>query len=281
MSKNRIFAILNWKGNRLENVKKEIVAKLPLRDSDKILLFYDAATYTNGEEPAISDIEIKLVPMTKEDGHNRAAGLNFVYKYLKENFTNAYGYAIYDTIQFKKDPTPFMDSIEEMMGKLRLDVWFNTYTDPMNFVFTKFDGRVSIAINEPELKKTYDKTIIWTSHSNPNLSVIDLDVFALPEGGKTFDDRFEIPMFWIIKFLCERRRDKKGFMNYYPTISEEVGTFKCNDYGDGIKPTPQLMQKEDKMFGELKLDHSPSQSVEELMDFMIERLRSNISLFVS
>lgn len=269
--KNRVFAILNWKKDRLENVQKEIVEKLPLREGDKLLLFYDGSL---GDNAPVLEKVTEHIPMTKEDGHNRAAGLNFIYKYLKEHFKDAYGYVIYDSIQFKKDPNQFMDSIEEMMSKLKLDIWFNTYTDGMNFVFTKFDGRVSVAINEPELKKIYDKIIIWTSHSNPNLSIIDLDAFVLPEDGKTFDDRFEIPMFWIIKFLCERRRDKKGFMNYYPTIPEEVGTFKSADFGDGMQTTPELMKKEDQLFSELKLDHTPSQSVEELMDFIIDRLKA-------
>lgn len=268
--KNRVFAILNWKKERLENVQKEIVEKLPLREGDKLLLFYDGSL---GDNAPVLEKVTEHVPMTKEDGHNRAAGLNYVYKYLKEHFTNAFGYAIYDSIQFKKDPIPFMDSIEEMMSKLKFDVWFNTYTDPMNFVFTKFDGRVSIAINEPELKKIYDKTIIWTSHANPNLSVIDIDNFVLPEDGKTFDDKFEIPMFWIIKFLCERRRDKKGFMNLYPTIPEEVGTYKCESIGGGFQITQEMMKKEDQMFNEFKLNHTPTFNYEEVMDFIIERLK--------
>ena len=268
--KNRIFAILNWKNDRLENVQKEIVAKLPLREGDKLLVFYDSSIGDKAPEFE----EAVQIPMSKEDGHNRAAGLNFIYKYLKDNFNNSYGYVIYDSMQFKKDPSKFMDAIEEMMQKLHLDVWFNTYTDPMNFVFSKFDGRVSVAINDAELKQKYDKTIIWTSHANPNLSIIDLDGYKPPEDGKTFDDRFEIPMFWIIKFLCERRRDKKGFMNYYPTIAEEVGVYKVADTGDGIHPTQDLMKKEDEMFTALKLDHTPSQNVEELMDFIIDRLKA-------
>ena len=265
--KNRIFAILNWKNDRLENVQKEIVAKLPLREDDKLLVFYDSSI---GDKAPVFENAVQI-PMSKEDGHNRAAGLNFIYKYLKEHFSNAYGYVICDSMQFKKDPTVFMDSIEEMISKLKLDVWFNTYTDNMNFVFTKFDGRVSVAINDPELKQKYDKTIIWTSHSNPNLSIIDLDAFVLPEDGKTFDDRFEIPMFWIIKFLCERRRDKKGFMNYYPTISEEIGVYKCKDFKQS-PITNEQMQKEDMMFKAMEIDHSPTMAVEDIMDFIIERL---------
>ena len=273
--KNRIFAILNWKKNRVENVKKEIVEKLQLREGrDKILLFYkESDGFPTCFEKDDSGT-FQGIPMSNEDGHNRAAGLNFVYKYLKENFKDEFAYVIYDSIQFKKDPKIFMDSIEEMMQKLKLDVWFNTYTDGCNFVFTKFDGRVSVAINDPDLQKIYDKKIIWTSNSNPNFSILDLEKFALPENGKTFDDRFEIPMFWIIKFLCERRRDKKGFMNYYPTISEEIGVFKSGNFNDGMKTVPERMKKEDGMFTEFKLDHSPSQSVEELMDFIVDRLKS-------
>lgn len=272
MSKNRVFAILNWKKNRQESVQKEIIAKLPLRENDKLLVFYDASLAHDAVVSVFSKAT-ECIPISKEDGHNRAAALNFVYKHLKENYKDAYGYVFYDSIQVKKDLAPFMDAIEKMMSKLKLDVWFNTYTDPMNFVFTKFDGRVSIAINEPELQRIYDKTIIWASHSNPNLSVIDLDAFTLSEDGKTFDDRFEIPMFWIIKFLCERRRDGKGFMNYYPTIHEEVGAYKCGNFSDSLKTTPEMMKREDELFSSFKLDHSPSQSVEELMEFIIARLK--------
>lgn len=268
--KNRIFAILNWKKERSENVQKEIIEKLPLRsDTDKIIVF---CRESDNSFPKSDRYEIVLV--SENDGHNSASALNFVYKYLKDNFNNSYGYVMYDSMQFKKDPSKFMDAIEEMMQKLHLDIWFNTYTDPMNFVFSKFDGRVSVAINDAEFKQKYDKTIIWTSHANPNLSIIDLDGYKLPEDGKTFDDRFEISMFWIIKFLCERRRDKKGFMNYYPTIAEEVGVYKVADIGDGIHPTQELMKKEDEMFTALKLDHTPSQNVEELMDFIIDKLKA-------
>lgn len=271
MSKNRIFAILNWKKNRVENVQKEIIDKIPLRENDKIVLFCREKDYNQFFK---QDDKHEVVLVSEEDGHNRAALLNFIYKYLKKKYSGFYGYTIYDSIQFKKDSTNFFDNIEEMMEKLHLDVWFNTYTDVMNFVFNKFDGRVSVAINEPELKQIYDKTIIWTSHSNPNVTLIDIDAFDIGKEEKVFDDRFEIPMFWIIKFLCERSRDKKGFMNHYPTISDEIGVYRAVNFGDGIKPTQELMQKEDAMFTELGLDHTPNQNVEALMDFIIERLKS-------
>lgn len=266
--KNRIFAILNWKKDRLENVQKEIVEKLPLREGDKLLLFYDGSL---GDDAPVLEKVTEHIPMTKEDGHNRAAGLNTIVKYIKDNYSGKEycAYTIYDSIQFLKDPTTFFYEIEKMMEKLKLDVWFNTYTDGCNFIFNKFNGRVSVAINDPELKQIYDKTIIWTSHANPNIMAIDVDKL---ETDKLFDDRFEIPMFWIIKYLCERARDKKGFMNHYPTIDDEVGVYKCGNF-KGLEITAEMMKKEDQMFSELHLDHSVHMNVEELMDFIIDRLK--------
>jgi len=272
--RNRIFAILNWKKDRKDNVEKEILSKLPkMRDGDKVLVFYKKSDYT--ETPVYNidgSVSIEAVPMSDEDGHNRAAGLNTVVEYLKSNYSGnrTYAYTICDSIQFKKDPTIFCNEIEKMMDKLKLDVWLNTYTDGCNFVFNKFDGRVSVAINEPELKSIYDKTIIWTSHANPNVMVLDIDKL---ESGKMFDDRFDIPMFWIIKYLCERARDKKGFMNHYPTIEDEIGVYKCGNFG-GIEPTQEQLKKEDELFKSFNLDHSPNMSVEVLMDFIIDRLKS-------
>lgn len=264
----RIFAILNWKKDRLENVQKEIVEKLPLREGDKLLLFYDGSL---GDNAPVLEKVTEHIPMTKEDGHNRAAGLNTIVKYIKDNYSGKgyFAYTIYDSIQFLKDPTVFFYEIEKMIDKLKLDVWMNTYTDSCNFVFNKFDGRISVAINDPELKAIYDKTIIWTSHANPNVMCLKIDEL---QDAKLFDDRFEVPMFWIIKYLCERARDKKGFMNHYPTIADEVGVYRCGKF-ESIQLTQELMKKEDEMFNELKLDHTPNQNVEALMDFIIERLK--------
>lgn len=271
--RNRIFAILNWKKDRKENVEKEILAKLPkLNNGDKVLVFYKGSDYTEAPSYKISEsFAAEAIPISDADGHNRAAGLNYVVSYIKKNFSGngSLAYTVYDCIQFLKDPTAFCSEIENMMDKLKLDVWLNTYTDSCNFVFNKFDGRVSVAINEPELKAIYDKTIIWTSHSNPNLMCLKVD--EIPDSSM-FDDRFEIPMFWIIKYLCERARDKKGFMNHYPTIADEIGVYKCVSF-KSIEPTAEQMKKEDELFRSLNLDHSPNMSVEALMDFIIDRLK--------
>ena len=270
----RIFAILNWKKDRKENVDNEILKKLPkLNENDEVLVFYRGNDYTDVPVYKINENDnAKAIPISDADGHNRAAGINYVVKYLKSNYSGkeSFAYTICDSLQFLKDPTTFCNEIEKMMEKLKLDVWLNTYTDGCNFVFNKFDGRVSVAINEPELKAIYDKTIIWTSHSNPNLMCLKVD--ELPEGNM-FDDRFEIPMFWIIKYLCERARDKKGFMNHYPTIADEIGVYKCGNFS-GLNTSNEQMKKEDELFNSLKLDHTPNMSVEALMDFMIERLKS-------
>lgn len=275
--RNRIFAILNWKKDRKENVEKEILAKLPaLSEKDRVLVFYRGSDYAEVPTYKLADRTFcaEAIPISDEEGYDRAAGLNYVYSYCKKHFLESFVHVFYDSMQLDAEKySAFVGEIEKMMEKLKLEVWFNAYTDECNFVLTKFDGRISVAINEPSLKQIYDKTIIWASHSNPNYSIFLSDKLEIPEDGRVFDDRFEIPMFWIIKFLCERARDKKGFMNHYPTISEEIGAYKCGNF-DGMKSTPEQMKKEDELFSLLKLDHTPNQNVEALMDFMIERLKS-------
>lgn len=268
MTKSRVFAILNWKEERNINVKQEILEKLPLRDkNDKVVIFCKDALKKEFEK----NDKYEIVVVSEQEGHNRAALLNTAYKYLKDHYSGYYGYTIYDSVQFKKDPSIFFAKIEEMIEKLHLDIWFNTYTDVMNFVFSKFDPRVSIVINEPKYQSIYNKTIMWTSHANPNITLVDIDKFDFKDG-HVFDDRFEIPMFWIIKFLCERARNKQGFMNHYPTIEEEIGVYKIGDF-KGSNFSQQQMQIEDKMFSELNLDHTPNQNVEALMEFMMKQLK--------
>lgn len=271
-NKNRIFAILNWKKNRFENVKDEIINKIPLRDGydDKVIVFYNQNDYVTLPTD-IYGKNIDFIPISAIDGHNIASSLNFIYRYLKERYNNSFGYVIYDSMQIKSNPSIFFNEIELMISKLKLDVWFNTYTDIMNFIFNKYDGRLSVNIDDKELKQIYDKTIIFASHCNPNLSIIDIDKF---NNEKPFDEKFDIPMYWIIKFLCERSMNNQGFMNEYPTIAEEIGVFKLFDFKDKKDFQKDLQKKESDMFYNFKLNYFPHNNIDELLDFIINRLKS-------
>lgn len=264
---NRIFAILD-NGDVAYNVYNEKIINFVKAHSldGKIIVF----TYSGDEFPDNDIVSVKL------EKKNSAAMYNDAVKWFQENYSgkNVKVHILQNNIEFLKDPVEFFNEIEKMMNMLDYDVWFNTVTDECNYVFSKYDCRFAVAINNCDLQKTYDKTIKWTSHANPNYTIIDIDKFVPveKETGKLFDDVFDIPMFYIIKYLAKRKMEHRGFMNYYPTISEEHGTFSSFNVNHKDNFSQQQMQKEDILFRSMQLDHEPNGNPEEVMDYMVEKI---------
>ena len=263
---NRVFAILDNGDVSYSVYSKKIIDFVKKHSlNGKIVVF----SYVGDEFPDDDVVGVKL------EKNNSAAFYNDAIEWLKKNYAGkgVKAHVLQNNIEFLKDPKAFLVEIERMMEMLDYDVWFNTTTDTCNYVFTKYDCRFSVAINECEFQQIYDKTVLWTSHSNPNYAIVDLDKFkSLEDNGALFDDRFEIPMFYIIKYLAKRKMAHCGFMNYYPTIHEEHGTFKTFEIGRNENFTQMQMQQEDEMFRSMQLNHEPNGNPEEVMDFMVEKL---------
>ena len=81
-------------------------------------------------------------------------------KWFLDNKKSGYLHFIEDNVEITSDPTNFLDKIEEMMTKFKLDSWFNGSCDPVNYVYSRFNPRFELVIDDDEAKKTYDKTIL-------------------------------------------------------------------------------------------------------------------------
>lgn len=157
-----------------------------------------------------------------------------------------------------KDPSSFLDSIEKMMDILDYDVWLDTICDPCNYVYSKFNPRVSVDIDRDDVKKLdISKKIMFTSHSNTAWMCYNYK--KIPDDLLRFNESFNIPMFMIIEFLARRRNTKRKdqvyFMNMYATVQEEIGVFKIDDQAIKAEQKTEKMAEEDKIFKDLNLNY--------------------------
>lgn len=239
-----------------------IVKKLKLNEGDSIIVF------TKFDKNLENVITVKI----PADITKRSAIKNFASKYIKE-IMNQHGmlYVFEDQLVLDEEKfNKFLPSIEEMMAKLCFPIWFNTFGDPCNYVFEKYDPRVMIEIDDDKYSKIYKKIINICSHANTLLIAYDLDHVTLDE--MIFDERFSIEMFFIIKFLADRRNAGKSLYNMYPSVKEEVGIFKVEDV-ENEKLTEADFKKEDELFRSLKVDIHPDNVIDLALDFIVKRLK--------
>lgn len=119
-----------------------------------------------------------------------------------------------DTTCIMSSPKQFIDDIEHAMDVLDYDVWLSTTCDPCNYVYKKFNPRLSVAMDRAELFKLGLGTqILLTSHSN--LQWVVYNFAKAPDDLLRFDERFTVPMYYIIEFLARRRNTKQDGQLYF------------------------------------------------------------------
>lgn len=266
----RIFAIINWWKNRENSVNDDLIGKLNCSADDKIYIFCDEADKDQKEQK--ENVEYVFV---KKDGpgKNRASIKNFVVSFLKEKYGSDehFAYILEDSLEVKKDPNEFFNAIEDMMKLFSLDLWLNTYTDMMNFVFSKYDPRSEIVIDE----KTFgiNKRLILANNANPTVMIINTKLVDACEG-KLFDDGYEIPMYWILKLLAGRRNNKThplAFMNNYFTIPEEIGVFKEKPF-ETTKFNEKMFLAEKMKFDAENVNMVPDNSLDVILTAIVNQL---------
>ena len=176
--------------------------------------------------------------------------MNFISKQILDEKIGGFVHVIEDKIQIYGNPSKFLDEIEKMMIVFRLKSWFNTSCDPCNFIYSKYNPRMYVAIDEPEAEKKYKKTISWCSNANTLWVCYNMDACSFDD--IRFEENFQYPMYYIIEFLARRRNSKSpgelNYMNYYPSVEEELGVFKGIDVDDGRIFTNEEIENEGKLF---------------------------------
>jgi hypothetical protein len=264
----RNFAIINiHKGVDISN---NIIRYLN-SDDNKIVFHIFDETYD-----ILSDKNTSFVRIPSEYAESESKIKNYVSKYFFENNFTGFLHVIEDHVAIYNNPKMFLDEIEIMMSKLNMKSWFNTITDVCNYTFNIYNPRISVSIDDPELIDNYNKTIYWASHANTSWVCYDYSKSTFDD--VKFDETFEIPMYYIIKFLAERRNNKKPhemyYMNFYPTVIEERGVFKLINVEEYKKFSQQQNKKEGELFASMKINYLGDVNIDMIYDDIIYNLKN-------
>lgn len=229
--------------------------------------------YSEKETDKMDGVENRRLPHDALVSEARVK--NFITNNLLDDGTDGFVHIIDGAVEIFSDPSKFMMEIERMMTKLHIGTWLNTVTDPMNYTFRIYNPRFSIRIDDEKLKETYDKTVYFTSHANTSWIVWNIAEAKREE--LLFDDRFSIPMYFIVKFLSDRRKrhepGKLSYMNLYPTIAEEQDVFRLVKL-DSMIPEPNQKESilELNLFRDMKVDVNPTLDINIVMEDIIAAL---------
>ena len=221
---------------------------------------HERTTCTN----VILPIECDTVPKAR----------NYINQQYKQTNFNGFLHVVNWNTLIKKDPTDFLQKLEDMMDKLDYNVWFNTICDPCNYVYHKYCPRAYIILDDEQYSKLATKRIAITSHSNTQW--ITYNFAKVVDANLYFDEDFTIPMFYIIEFLARRKAtatDKQlYFMNQYFTVEEE------NDIFEQVKKEEKIdqnvMKKEDAIFAAKNIKHNPDNNIDLVASKFYLKLKS-------
>lgn len=265
---NREAAIFNNKSSQLESAKK-------LAEALRATSAFDQVTIFTRDGGATSDTcAIKVIP---ESCDSISKARNFINMSFKASGFVGHLHVLEDIIELKSDPKAFLDALEKMMSVLDYDVWLDASCDPCNYVYAKFNPRLSVELDREEVKNLgLSSKILFTSHSNTAWMCYDFSKAS--DDLLKFNESFDIPMFMIIEFLARRRNtrrpDQLYRMNMYMTVLEELGVFGVTQPSAGEDFKPEKMTEEDKAFKALALNFAPDNNIDELLESLWAKLKS-------
>ena len=265
---NRKIAIICW--NNDINISQDIISKFPVGTTFDLFVKEGIACIDQPEigECIIMPTEVNIQVKAK----------NFVLEHYKKAGFDGWLHVLEDTIEVLKDPSQFMNDIENCMTLLDINSYLGTVTDVCNRVYAKYNPRLRIVLDKPEYSKFDTKEILFCSHSNTQWMTFNIG--KADENELHFDDRFEIAMFWIIEYLARRRNSHPGsmyFMNQYITIPSELGVYQNKVINSSDKAdSPEQMKKEDAMFKEMQINYSPDNNIDIVLEKLYEKLNSKI-----
>lgn len=249
--------------------------------NEKITIFSKAEVSKELKDKYSTYSSLITYVLYPESANNDAKRRNYINQYFKEKQFDGFLHVIQANTKIAKDPAEFFSQIENMMSKLDYSVWFNTVTDPFNYVYNKYVPRLKIKMDIPGSEKLgMGEQLNVTSHSNTQYVIYDFS--KVSDDLLKFNEFFSIPMYYIIEFLARRRNTKTDkqlyYMNSYFSVESEKGMFKivpkvkCNDED----PTKEIAEKENSYYMSLKVDNHPDNNIDQLLELLIEKVRNNI-----
>ena len=188
-------------------------------------------------------------------------------------------HVVHGSVELLGQISQFLIELEAMMRVLDYRVWLNTVCDGCNYVYNKYNPRVTVQADVPECEKAgLLGDICFTSHSNTAWMCYDMS--AATDSQLRFDEDFTIPMYWIIEFLARRRADGAKtdlyFMNQYLTVCSERGLFRQMRTAAPETQDVKKQAEEDRLFRSKKIDYSVDNSVDMILDRLWNKLVSKV-----
>lgn len=182
-------------------------------------------------------------------------------------------------MQIDKDISMYVDKLEKTMVALDYNVHLATVTDPCNYIFSKYCPRLTIDIDDEDIKSrlSLPDKLSFTSHSNTACVVFNFNAFKESSVPK-FDEQFTVDMFTIIEFLARRKANRKDsqlyFMNQYLAISDEIGAFSTMKLDRNIDQ--ETMKKEDALFKSMNINYAPDNNIDNVLDTLYVKLNQKM-----
>lgn len=264
---DRFFAIIC--SNENNNVS-QILSNI---NSDKVVIFYTSEEYISTIDK--EKYEVVQIPAEKD---NQAKIKNFAIKYMKENHSG-WLHLIEDTIEILKDPSQFISDIEKTLDVFGLNSFFSTITDICNYVFQKYNPRLTITMDSDEFKDLGLPNISFTSNANTQWIVINTS--KADDNEMYFDEQYSVAMFYIIEFLARRKATHPNslyYMNQYLTVESEKGVFVNKTLNQSDKQTSQdVLEKENKIFRSSNINTVPDNNIDQVLERVYETLKKRLS----
>lgn len=272
--KKRTLAIVIENEGLKDNVQHNIDLFVESKSFDAIYVVTDKEDISWNQAEKCSNL---IFP---KDCDNMPKKRNWLNKYFKTQQYDGMLYVAEDTVRFDVSPNNFFNKLENMMTVLDYPVWFNTIADSCNYLYKKYMPRVSIIIDQPEYAKFELGKLLFTSHSNT--AFIAYDFSKATDDQLKFNDKFSIPMYYIIEYLARRRNNKSQgslfFMNQYLTIPEEKGAFTTVKINKNDDVTSVQMKAEDEIFKSMNVNFASDNNIDQLLEQTYEKLKSKLNV---
>ena len=268
---------IHWnKSKAAEIVEKTVTSFCMSKDNYDVILF-KTSSMPDWVEQRVINYGCRAIdfPGTVDTA---AKQKNFILSYFEQNSFRGFLHIVEDVVVLDKDPLDYILKIENTMDVFDYSIFFSTVTDPCNYLFKKFNPRLTLDVDDDALKSRFNLSdrISFTSHSNTCWTIYDFNKNATAQ---KFDERFSIGMFMIIEYLARRRSTRQQgqlyYMNQYLSISDEVGTYHAQTI-DEDKIDPTKMQEEDQVFKAMKIDYAPDNNIDTTLDDFYQKIQQKI-----
>lgn len=275
---DRIFAFTSIEQNNVDQLKQTINTLINQYNiTDKIVIFAKDVSAFSGL--VYENVKLMFIP---EQCDNNAKIKNYVLNIYKEQKFNGFLHILEDNVVFFKDPSEYLNTIESTMAFLDYDIHFSTVTDPCNYLFNKFNPRITLDIDDQKLLDLgISKAISFTSHSNVSYIIYNYGAFKNENNIQLFNEQFSIAMYMIIEFLARRkqlkRKDQLYYMNQYLNVKEEIGVFGTLSGKKDNEINQQQMQAEDAIFKSMNVNYAPDNSIDMVLDALYTKILEKTS----